>query len=569
MLFNGFGVDVKAQREKLLACDAVKEHISATISKADGLIGKTYPAFKMSEYMLFPKTGNRRIYEDKYFERRGDCSCLALAYWLTEDEKYVDSLIDIVYTICDEFSWCLPAHAFLPKPDPTVKDIIEETELFQAETGRLLAEVDILVGDVLPEYVRDRISYEIRRRIINPLVEGKKYGWQNTGNNWAGVCAGNSFIAVSRFASREEIDSLIPMYNRAIENYLGGFRDDGCCVEGYGYWNFGFGGFLFYAEGVYNYTSGRINWFDNEKIKQIAMFGQRIRLGTTKCASFSDNGDNYFFSAGSTCLLRKKYGREILYPAFQLSNATQTVPSAKDLIWFDVDYKEDDVCGCTYAFKDAQWYIYHGNTYSIAAKAGSNWESHNHNDVGSYMIVTRENEVPLAELGSAEYTKDYFDENVRYTLVNCGSHGHSVPFINDDVFQQYGPPFVSKNVEFGDNYFSMDIEDAYEHGRVEKIRRRFEFGATGITVKDKFVFTKSDDKATERIVSRNKPEISDGVIDLGSAKVYFDKDRYSASYSTDSYRSHSRGDQQNITAYLIDIVGKNEHETEFEYNVII
>jgi hypothetical protein len=566
-LFNGYGVDIKAQREKLLACDAIKDKITATVSKADEFIGKTYPALKMSEYMLFPKTGNRSIFEGKYFERRNDCAYLMIAYWLTQDEKYVDSLIDIVYTICDEFTWCLPAHAFLPKPNPTSEEIIEEIDLFQAETGRLLAEVDILVGDILPEYVHDRIAYEIRRRIIVPLLKGKKYGWQSTENNWAGVCGGNSFIAVSRFASREEVDSLIPMYNYAMECYLRGLCDDGCCVEGYGYWNFGFGGFLLYAEAVFNYSDGKINFFDREKVKQVAMFGQRIRMGTNKSVAFSDNGDNYFFSMGQTCLLRKKYGSEILYPDLELSG--KTVPSARSLIWFDTDYRADKQCGCTYAFTKAQWYIYHGDSYTVAAKAGSNWESHNHNDVGSYMIVTRENEVPLAELGSAEYTKDYFDENVRYTLVNCGSHGHSVPFINNDVFQQYGPPFVSKNVEIGDNYFSMDIEDAYEHGRVEKIRRRFEFGATGITVKDKFVFTKSDDKATDRLVSRNKPEISDGVIDLGSAKVYFDKDRYSASYSTDSYRSHSRGNQQNITAYLIDIVGKNEHETEFEYNVII
>lgn len=60
------------------------------------------------------------------------------AYWLTQDEKYLEPLIDYIMYICDEFSWCLPAH--VKYPEVSAKEAIEHIDLFQAETARLLAE---------------------------------------------------------------------------------------------------------------------------------------------------------------------------------------------------------------------------------------------------------------------------------------------------------------------------------------------------------------------------------------------------------------------------------------------
>lgn len=104
-----YGVDFDAIREDLLKSEVVKPIIEDLIKKADLAIGKVYEALKMSEYMLFSETGNRTTFEKQYFERRNDCSYISIAYWLTEDEKYIKPLIDAVYRICDEFTWCLPA----------------------------------------------------------------------------------------------------------------------------------------------------------------------------------------------------------------------------------------------------------------------------------------------------------------------------------------------------------------------------------------------------------------------------------------------------------------------------
>ena len=199
-----YGVDFDKQREALLKSEVAKPLINSLLEKADLALTKTYEALKMSEYMLFVETGDRTVFERKYFERRNDCSYISIAYWLTEDEKYKKPLIDGVFRICDEFTWCVPAHANL-KSNPSVKKIQTQIDLFQAETGRLLTDIATLVGEKLPDYVSERIGSEIRRRIIEPM-KVREYWWHiNTYTNWAAVCAGGVGVALLHFGTDDEI----------------------------------------------------------------------------------------------------------------------------------------------------------------------------------------------------------------------------------------------------------------------------------------------------------------------------------------------------------------------------
>ena len=96
---NYYGVDFKEQREKILKCEAAKEMTEDIMKKAESALNDEYPALKMSEYMLFIETGNRSIFESKYIKRRANCTYLSIAYWLTEDEKYVKPLTDVIFHI--------------------------------------------------------------------------------------------------------------------------------------------------------------------------------------------------------------------------------------------------------------------------------------------------------------------------------------------------------------------------------------------------------------------------------------------------------------------------------------
>ncbi len=560
-----YGVDFDKQREKLLNSEIAKPLIKALLEKADLALTKTYEALKMTEYMLFVETGDRTKFERKYFERRDDCSYLSIAFWLTEDEKYVKPLIDGVFRICDEFTWCVPAHAELPS-NPSIELIQTQIDLFQAETGRLLTDIDALVGEKLPYYVKERISTEVRKRIIEPLkVRG--FWWHiNCNNNWAAVCAGGVGVGLLHYGTEAEINHYLPRLYQAMENFLGGYNDDGCCMEGYAYWNYGFGYFVIFAKMILDYTNGEVNYFEREKVKNIATYVKKIRMGRSKIASFSDGGSTFTFSPGLMSYLKELYPDEVSLPALELGTTKGNVYSMKEFLWFNVDYKEDEYKTETSYFEGAEWFISRSDNFSFAAKAGNNDEPHNHNDIGSFMIVTNNDDIPLADFGCGVYNAFTFRPDYRYKMIQNSSAGHSVPIINGE-FQKVGREYSANNVKALDNLFSFDMEGAYEEGLVNKLHREFEVKEKSVVLCDTVEYSDKTESITERMVSWTKPEIYDAYVDLKTAKIKFDAKKYTVSFKEDSFRNHAN--TNDVPVYLIDFIPKTEKETKFEFEIVI
>ena len=133
--------------------------------------GKIITELKYSDFKQFFTTGNRSVYESQYFKRRGmlvTSAVLALIY--PEEEKYINLLNDIIFAICDEYTWCVPAHH--PELDVYDKTFID---LFASETGFSLAEIYTLLGNRLDKIVKDRIKIEIQSRIIDSFMSDRHF----------------------------------------------------------------------------------------------------------------------------------------------------------------------------------------------------------------------------------------------------------------------------------------------------------------------------------------------------------------------------------------------------------
>ena len=560
-----YGVNFEKQREALLNSESARGLIEDVIKKADLALEKTYEALKMSEYMLYVETGDRTVFERKYFERRDDCSYLSVAYWLTEEEKYKKPLIDSVFRICDEFTWCVPAHAGL-RENSSVEKIQTQIDLFQAETGRLLTDVAALVGEKLPDYVSERISSEMRRRIIEPM-KVREYWWHiNTHNNWAAVCAGGVGVTLLHFGTAEEIKKILPILYVAMDNFLKGYNDDGCCMEGYAYWNYGFGYFVIFARMILDYTNGEVNYFEREKVKNIATYVQKIRMGRTKNVSFSDGGYDFTFSPGLLSYLKELYPEDVSLPVLELGTTKGNVYSMKEFLWLDTNYKEDEYKEESSYFEGAQWFIKRSKNFSFAAKAGHNDEPHNHNDVGSFMIVTGDDDIPLADFGCGVYNAFTFHPDYRYKMIQNSSAGHSVPIINGE-FQKVGREYSASNIKTSENTFSFDFEGAYEEGIVKKLSRYFEVKDKSVIVCDRVEYSDKTESVTERMVSWTKPEIGEGFVDLKTAKILFDSKRYTVTFTEDSYRNHAN--VADVRIFLIDFKAVGEKESEFKFEIEI
>lgn len=561
-----YGVNPTDKREKLKNSVAAKPFLDEIIQKADVAINEASPAFKMSEYMLFYKNGNRRVFERGYFERRNKCFSILVAYWITEDEKYLMPLVDYITYICDEFSWCVPAHSFMEnKPEGKVSEgVIGMVDLFQAETARLFAEIMMCVGDKLPEYTKDRMKYEVNRRVINTFENGTVCHWERARNNWVAVCGAGSAVAITCFGTEEQNKKYLPRYLGWLDAYLESIYEDGCCLEGNAYWGYGVEHFTILAELVRLLTDGKVNYFEKDKVRKLALFPQNVRMSDSKLVAFSDGGEVFKFKMGLICFFKKLYS-EVQLPELKYGTYCGNVHSVCELLWFDDNYIEEARRNNTFFYDEAQWYISRKEKYSFAAKGGHNDEPHNHNDLGGFMITCGD-ETFISDLGCGEYIKETFMPETRYNYIQNSSRGHSVPIINGE-YQKEGVEYSAKNVKATDDSFELDIAGAYEKGLVEEIKRSFKLYSDKIILRDNFKRSPNTKTLTERIVSKIKPELKDGLVEYGIGRISYDAKRYIASLSEDSFVAHNAVDVVNV--YLVDFAPKNEDENEFVLEIIV
>ena len=105
------------------------------------------PSLTFSKRLLFTTTVERN-----YFKRRHRlAAAAALALLYPEDAALTMEINDLIWAICDEYSWVSPAHA----PFELEKDA-KIVDLFCAETGSLLAETMAFLGDRLDHRVTMR-----------------------------------------------------------------------------------------------------------------------------------------------------------------------------------------------------------------------------------------------------------------------------------------------------------------------------------------------------------------------------------------------------------------------------
>ncbi len=557
-----YGVDIQKQKELLLASNAAKPLIEEVVTKADKCIGKSYEALKISEYMLFYKTGDRTTFEKKHMERRYDALDLAAALWLTDDEKYLEPLEDVIFNILDEFTWCIAAHTNFFDADKTPEWYREEVDLFNARTAALLCDIYTITKDKLSLLTKQRIAEELRRRIIEPMKK-KVFHWEAWDNNWLSYCVIGMSLSTVLFGTEEEIQEFLPRFKNLCLRYLDGFGEDCCCLEGGAYWT-AFSEFLRTAVVLEDASNGKIKLLEDKRVEEIAKFQTKVLMNHDKVAAFSDSGSALYLRPGSISFLNKLYPGKIYVPDLKYRAPIAGMGLGMiELLWFDPDYKSTELMPLTSFFPKGEWYISRKEKYSFAAKGGHNDEPHNHNDIGSFMVSTSDGRVPFCELGTGLYTRQYFENDKRYTILNNGSHGHSVPIINGE-YQQFGKEFRAKNTVAGEDFFETDISGAYKSGAVEKILRRFELSDNSFTMKDTFVFSEKTRDFVERIAVSCNPKISGGKILLDGATLTFNVEKYSVAVITETYLT---AEGTSATATFLDFVPLND-EREFEIKVV-
>lgn len=463
-----------------------------------------------SIYRLANKQGNRGIYKPRYYRTMMRLEHFMLAECIENKGRFLPQIEVYLNAIISMKSWLHPNH------DNKSNDVLEgksmAIDLGSRRFGSDLALAEVLLGDKLSSKTRQDIQKNLRSRIIDAYLNttsGKTkthLTWFNGTSNWNSVCtSGSVFVTISASQNFNERLQAIGTAINSMKNYLSGFGDDGYCSEGAGYWNYGFGHYLYLAEILYNYTNGAINLFEfnnKEKLENVANFPYRYQISESVCAPFADgvssvwNDDGFAskmsirkYNAKTPPFRRKKGGVDSFSAAFQL---IEWEYMKTELVNNQSEKKVETLPKHTY-FNEFGMVISRGNQkvpLSIAIKAGHNRENHNHMDVGTYTIVLGK-DIITGDIGAPSYTAGAFSDNNPAR----SSWGHPVPRINNKL-QSKGRKFMGEitETEFTDSLDKvvMDIKEAYEIPSLTTLVRTMENNKTelgSISITDEFSLT--------------------------------------------------------------------------------
>lgn len=453
----------------------------------ENLLLKKMPDLSEEEFLLYEKNGNRLIYENNYFERRRFLKVFGLVLLWNKQPKYVAKLEEIIREICLETTWALPAHV-----DRNMKDWEITVDLFACETGHALSLIIKEFSELLSFEIQEMVKEHLRKRLLESFLSKKEgqWRWESFDNNWISVCAGSiGYIALDIYPEeKEELVEIVARAKRAMPNYLKSFCQDGTCLEGIDYYNYGLGFYYAFARQLYEATDGKDNLIGSEHLENIAKFQQLCYMNESLTVSFSDSGNRSKFRMGLLCYLASLF-EGVEFPPMEsairleVDHCYRYTLAYQDYMWtkeyLEKYFSEEDLTEKNVKEKvenqisflsEAQWAIWKYKEYGIAIKGGYNEEPHNHNDIGSF-LYTVNGEIFLADIGAGEYTKAYFAEETRYSFLTTSSRGHNVPLINGEeqkAGRQQGANVFRK---IGENKIHIEFQGAYDIENLQSLER--------------------------------------------------------------------------------------------------
>ncbi len=148
--------------------------------------------------------------------------------------------------------------------------------------------------------------------------------------------------------------------------------------------------------------------------------------------------------------------------------------------------------------------------FFVAAKGGHNDESHNHNDLGNYVVFYNGAPV-LIDVGSGTYTSKTFSSR-RYEIWYNRSDYHNVPTING-ITQAPGREFEALEV-FSKNsgsgvHFGLDLRKAYpSDARIERWARSINYKRRRQVILDNDFALRQEGNIIENMMTNWKPDLS-------------------------------------------------------------
>lgn len=503
----------------------------------------------LSDFFEYRVNGNRSRYETKNFSRRSKLSSMVIAEILAGKKQYIKDIIDGIWLIMDETTWVLPAHLL---NNDTVSGPDEDhplIDLFVSETAAQLSWIKLLLGDEIAKQspiTLTRLNKELDKRVITPYLNSDDYWWMGLNNNrkqnnWNIWINSNVFkLAILACDDKEKRVRLAEKALRCADRFIDSYPSDGGCDEGPAYWSAAGGALGELAALLQQISGGSIRLSDNKLIYSIGQYITKVHIDSTRFVNFADATASIIPNPGRVYNFGELFDDHSLKsfahylskmsasPAAWMGagsinafinnvrvankfSAVEAVSPLKAQNWLPalqvllVREKEGSSSGLTFM-----------------AKGGHNKESHNHNDVGNFMLYMNGSPV-IIDIGKATYTRQTFGPN-RYSLWHTQSQWHNCPTING-YDQLNGPEFKATDVVYTPGAtrerLTMDIQKAYpKEAEILYWKRNFVFDRTtsSLQLTDSFKLREVKAITSLHLIACKKPVVDkrNGIILLNS-----------------------------------------------------
>lgn len=473
--------------------DAVRPELrEAVMALADKYRNQPYPMRLATGFLAFVRDGSRKADETNYFLRRRKLVAAVMGCCMTGTLDDLDDVIDGIWCICEETSWVISAHngsshegmrpaAERPLPEKNNPYV----DLFSAQTAMVLSYTCQLLKNQLdqvsPLIVR-RVRQEIEQRVLIPFMARDDFWWMGFIRkdlcNWTPWIVSNVlFTACAWIDDPIRLAELISRGCRMLDRWIDVLPADGGCDEGAGYWNMA-GGALMDCLELLKRTTG-MDFSDDEKLRGILTYPVKAALGDGWYVNFADCDARPFIN-GERLQAAGLYLNELSLVAFgaticgSAEDAIGDVPHFSRLLSLLFDRYPETVPAEKDQAKDVwlpdlQLRVLEKGRCILAAKGGHNGESHNHNDVGAFMLYV-DGQPVIVDAGNMVYTAKTFSDE-RYSLWNIRSMYHNVPMLNGQE-QKPGTEYSAEAVTRQEDGLRVCFSGAYgQEADVENCER--------------------------------------------------------------------------------------------------
>lgn len=529
---------------------AEKLNTGSYIRYGETYLGKPWASLPVTEFARFRKDGNRVGYETLVFERRRQLAALVMAEITERKGRFMPDIINGLEVMMEEPWWGIPAH--YGKPVPLYGE--QPVDLFNAESASLIAwagkELKAELDSFSPELYK-KIEREISHRILTKAL-GVKAWWKTAGMNWNPWICSNWLTCVMLYEKDAVLrQKAVTEIEGCMRAFIDSYPEDGGCDEGTGYWDRAAASLfecldLMRQIKADSLAAVTVLNYRKDKVARMGSYIYKMYIANGYSVNFADAHENksvvqlnvlwpfalYLddpamkgfaawlakdksFWAAPAALYAKSgnfptLGRELmlLRQVSALSEERPVEPLAE--AWLP----------------DLQIAVMRGKDKFVAVKGGTNGESHNHNDVGSY-IVYADGEPLLIDCGVGEYTSKTFSKE-RYTIWTMQSDYHNLPQVNG-VSQRDGKQFHAEVVKNSRHSITLDIAKAYpEAADVKSWQRTVTLKGTEVEVTEKYTLGTYKAPSRLMLMTTVMPDVSKaGTVRLGKNTITYDAARLS------------------------------------------